>query len=94
MTGKVPVSHFIYTWPLVVAYSDSRYNDQLITELKLENPDVFVIQSGDATPDVTGQHRDSSEMLAEFPEVVEYIKDNYDFSKQIGRFSLYTSHLN
>jgi len=86
---KVPVSRFIYTWPLVVNYSQGRYNQQLMTELQAALPDIFVVQSGDATPYVTGEERDSREVLEDFPELQAFLAEHYNLSTVVARYDVY-----
>ena len=89
LAGKVPVSRFIYSWPLVVNFHDGKYTVELMKGLTKSRPDIFVVQSGDATPHVTGEDRDSAQMLAAFPMLERFLKENYTSVQKVGRYSFY-----
>jgi hypothetical protein len=89
LANKVPVSRFIFPWPLIVDYADGRYLPELLDGLYASMPDVFLVQSGDATPHVTGHGRDSAQSLAEISELNRFLAENYAYEKNVGRFFVF-----
>lgn len=89
LTERVPVCRFIYSWPLVVSFSRGRYEADLMGCLEREVPDIFVVQSGDATPHVTGHFKDSAMMLGEIETLKEFLFNCYHIEEVVGRFSVF-----
>ena len=89
LSGHPPTYRYPYAWPFVVSYYDGRYSNDLMTRLEARPPDFFVVQSGDATPWVTGQSRDSRAMLEKFPQLKAFLTANYTKTEELEGFDIW-----
>ncbi|MDU8946022.1 ArnT family glycosyltransferase [Ovoidimarina sediminis] len=84
-----PLHRYPYSWPFVVNYYDGRYTADLMARLNRDPPELFVLQYRDATPWVTGEIRDSRQMIDEFPALASFLKASYVIVDSIDRFEIW-----
>ena len=89
LVQEPPRYRYPYTWPFMLAYYDGRYNGDLLNRLKDNPPKHFVVQARDATPLVTHNIKSSDDMLPEYPEIEQFLKENYHSVEKRPRFTLY-----
>jgi hypothetical protein len=85
-------SHFIYDVAQRVPWARDRARRELMADLARTPPAAIVVQHGDRFEWVTGDERDSSEALGEFPELAELIAAKYRLEKTIEDFDVYLAH--
>ncbi len=83
-----PVSRFIYNFPLVVSWRTADFRSELVAALAATPPRLMVVAHGDATPWVMGHDKDSYASLLEFPELLDFIRNNYFFATSVERFDI------
>ena len=89
MAEKLPTSRFIYTWPLIVSYAKGAYQNDLMTQLGTQPPELFIVQHQDEAEIVTGHDMDSAKTLEAFSALKAFKEANYRFETSIGRFDVY-----
>ena len=83
------VSRFLYTYPLVVAWSPDALRQELMDAYRKTPAELFVVAHGDSTPHVMGHGMDSYRTLQQFTELRTYIDEHYEPEAEVGRFSLF-----
>ena len=66
----------------------SENRDELLNELERDPPAYFVILRNDYLEHVTGVKMDSLEALKRFPELVQFLKANYELETVIEGFTI------
>ena len=89
LAGRRPASRYVYNVPQRVEWAQRQTRPVLIAELQRALPAAVVVEHGDRFPWVTGDTRDSAEVLQEFPELGVFLSTQYDCAGSIGRFDLY-----
>ncbi|MCJ2178606.1 glycosyltransferase family 39 protein [Novosphingobium sp. 2580] len=89
LSDRPPMYRYPYSWPFVVSYYDERYTDDLLRRLKGNPPDVFVVEYDDAAPWVTGELRDSRQMLGEFPGLKSFLMASYVKADEVEGFEIW-----
>ena len=84
-----PRYRYPYSWPFVVTFYDGRYTADLMDRLETVPPKHIVVQTGDATPWVTGRAESSKEFLESFDPLSEFIDTRYELIEEMPRFELW-----
>jgi len=79
-------SKFIYNVPLFGAFEKLGNRSQLLSSLIANKPKFFIIQKNDYLPHVTRRKINSLEALKEFPELSDFLKNNYAVEKNTENF--------
>lgn len=83
------VSRFLYNYPFAVAWTDHRYDAELLGALRAAPPAVFVVGSQDATPHVTRNKADSAALFAAFPALRAFVAGRYGEPRAVERYTVY-----
>jgi hypothetical protein len=83
------VSRFLYDYPFAVHWGDARYETELMTALHADPPAFFLVDSKDATPQVTGNNADSRELFEKFGELKSFVDQNYVPAATLHRYDVY-----
>jgi hypothetical protein len=89
LQGVPPRHRFPYAWPLVVDFSDGRYVPELMTRLRSDPPQFFIVQDDDATSHVTGHEFTSKEMLSRIAPLHDFVTNTYTLERQVGRYDIW-----
>jgi hypothetical protein len=89
LADRRPASRYVYNVPQRVEWAQRQTRPVLIAELQRAQPAAVVVEHGDRFPWVTGDTRDSAEVLQEFRELGVFLSTQYDRAGSIGRFDLY-----
>ena len=89
LSERPPSSSYIYNVPQRASWQSDQAWQQLWSDLKHRPPQLIVVQSLDAMPNVTGNRLDSADSLPTFPNFERYVLDHYQKVKTIDRFSLW-----
>jgi hypothetical protein len=89
LADRRPASRYVYNVPQRVDWAQRQTRPMLIAELQRALPAAVVVEHGDRFPWVTGDERDSAEVLQEFPELGVFLSTQYERAGSIGRFDLY-----
>jgi hypothetical protein len=88
LARRRPASRYIYNVPQRVSWAnDSR--QVLMDELKRSRPQAVVVERRDVFPHVTGNRDDSAAALRSFPELDDFIQDNYRYVLTIEDFDIH-----
>lgn len=89
LQGVPPRYRYPYSWPLVVAFSDGRYEADLLARLRASPPQTFVVQIGDVAPHATGIVEDSRQMLDALPELKTFLGGRYQLALALPRYEIW-----
>ncbi len=89
VSRRKPASRYIYNVPQRVEWYKSDARTALISELYSLPPRIILVEHGDIFPMVTGNNLDSANSLEDFPEFLNYLKENYIFKHRIENFDLF-----
>ncbi|HTM45533.1 MAG TPA: hypothetical protein VL137_11290 [Polyangiaceae bacterium] len=81
-------SKYIYNVPQRAAWQTGRARTELMQHLQ-QLPDVVVVQHNDVFPAVTGDAMDSAVALGDFPELEDWLGQNYQALGSVEDFDLY-----
>jgi len=90
LSNRRPASRFIHNLPQRLQKTKRLSREALIQDLKASLPAVIVLESRDVFPLVTGNAMDSAAELADFPELSELLREQYEKSAAIEDFTIYT----
>jgi hypothetical protein len=78
-----------FTPPIQIAsWSWPGYRDELLEAFRKDTPEVFITAHNDRLPWVWGHNLDSYEALMDFPQLRDFVANNYEFETQKGRFDV------
>lgn len=77
-----PASRFIYTVPLVTAWSPPEWRRELMRDLERNRPRAIIVTHRDPLPWMTGRYDDSAAQLAGFPALEQLLATDY---QEVGR---------
>jgi hypothetical protein len=83
------VSRFLYNYPLRVSWGNPDYEAELMEALRSQPPDVVVVGSRDRLPGITGNYKDSKQLLHDFEELNAFVNERYEAAEVVGRYSLW-----
>jgi len=86
LAGRRSASRYIYNVPQRVPWAGWR-RQELLDELVERRPKVVVLEEGDVFPWVTGNHRDSTQALVDFPALDALFRGNYEPGPRFGKFT-------
>jgi len=82
-------SRFIYNVPLFGALEVDSFRGELMSALNSHMPKYIIVVSGDSMGSVRGVPEDSNEGLLKFPELKDFIEENYYKTVRIEDFTFY-----
>jgi hypothetical protein len=88
-SGRLPASRYIHNVPQRAAWARASSRRILMAELSAAPPAAIVVVRGDRLPWVTGDRRDSFEVLRDFPELSELLERRYRRAKQFGDLTIH-----
>lgn len=88
-SDRQPASRFIYTVPLVTAWSPPAWRDELLHDLETKRPRVIAVVHNDILPWMNGRFDDSAGQVADFPKLALFLERNYYLDRRIEDFDLY-----
>jgi arylsulfatase A-like enzyme len=83
------VSRFLYNFPLRTPWRNQEYRAELMSTLRAEPPEVFIVASEDRYVGLTGSKLDSAALLREFEELNDFVGSRYALETKIGRYSVF-----
>ncbi|RPI18798.1 MAG: hypothetical protein EHM58_04080 [Ignavibacteriae bacterium] len=89
LSGRECASRFIYNFPLYWKKDNAAFRRELITELKQRKPKIVLISKNDQLYLLSGYFEDSKQMVERFPELKQFVNDNYVFDHQTQNFDYY-----
>ncbi len=89
LADRPPASRFIYAVPLVTEWSPPEWRQELVRELRENSPPCIVVARDDAMPWMTGRNDDSAAQLLHYPELLQFLRENYRPDRRIGQFGLW-----
>jgi hypothetical protein len=92
LSQRPHASRFIYDVAQRVPWARERARRELMDELARNPPAAIVVQHGDRFQWVTGDERDSFEVLGDFPELAGLIANGYRLEKTIEDFDVYLAN--
>ena len=78
------VTRFLYNYPFRVAWDSVDYRDELMHGLTATPPEWVVVAAKDATYGVTGDRRDSAQLLRAMPRLNTWLTANYEPAQRFG----------
>jgi hypothetical protein len=84
-----PASRFIYTVPLVTAWSPPEWRRELMRDLERNRPRAVIVAHRDRLPWMTGRYDDSAAQLAGYPELSHFIHAHYRLATRIEDFDVW-----
>jgi hypothetical protein len=88
--GRRPASRFVYDVPQRAAWSRDASRAALIADLARSRPEAILLESRDASLNVTGEVTDSYQDATHlFTELAALLNRDYETRGRIGRFHLY-----
>jgi hypothetical protein len=88
-SDRRPASRFIYTVPLVTAWSPPEWRRELLRDLQQDRPRVIAVVHNDVLPWMTGRFDDSAAQFESFPELRDFVARNYRFDQRIEDLDLW-----
>jgi hypothetical protein len=89
-SDRRPSSSYIYNVPQRSSWQSATAWQKLWSDLRENPPKLVVTQRLDVMPFVTGTRLDSTDSLPLFPEFERYLTQNYQITKTIDRFTLWS----
>jgi hypothetical protein len=89
LTGRRPATRFIYDVPQRSQWQTEYSQRLFIDEVKYNHPTAIIVQHNDVFPGVTGFMTDSSGDLKRFPELYDYLEQQYELVATIEDFDMY-----
>jgi len=91
LANRHPASRFIYNVPQRLEWPGlESAREELMADLRRDNPDVVLVLRNDVFTHVTGNHQDSWAALQQFDELKQFIGLGYRFEGSIEDFLIYT----
>jgi uncharacterized membrane protein len=84
-----PVTACLTNTPFITKWSPKEWKDTLFNKIKLSRPKVFIVETNDAHPEISGITYDSFVALKSWRELYDYLLLNYSERQQIGDFKVY-----
>jgi hypothetical protein len=88
MADRPPATRFIYTVPLVTAWSPPEWRQEVLSDIARKQPAFVVVAHNDYLPWMTGRSDDSAGQLAGFTELYEVLSDQYEPTERLGDFAI------
>lgn len=82
LSDRRPATRFIYTVPLVTAWSPPKWRQELMRDLERNPPRAIIVAHRDTLPWMTGRRDDSAAQLADFPALDHLLATDY---QEVGR---------
>jgi MFS family permease len=89
LADRPPASRFIYTIPLVTAWSPPEWRAELVRDLTRERPPLIVVARSDPLPWMTGRSDDSAAQLDGYPELSRLLHARYRPARTIEDFDIW-----
>lgn len=89
LADRRPASRFIYTVPLVTAWSPQEWRRELTRDLEDESPRYIIVAQGDVMPWMNGRRDDSAAQLAAYAELRSLVEGDYRRLRDIGGFQVW-----
>ncbi len=89
LAQRQTASRFIYNFPLYGQFAWPEFRQQVVAELTAAPPQVILVANGDAQPWLTGTEADSAAALRDFPELNDFVNEQYELDTNIAQFSIY-----
>jgi hypothetical protein len=83
---RAPASRYFYDAAQRVPFA-APYRAELVADLRAHPPRAIIVSHGDRVPDIAGgDKRDSAELLDDFPELNDLLRQGYDPAERFGVF--------
>jgi hypothetical protein len=89
LARRRPASRYIYNVPQRVSWSTADSRRVLMEELRRARPQAIVVEHRDVFPHVTGNRDDSAAALRTFPELDDFLQENYRYALTIEDFDIH-----
>lgn len=86
---RLPQTICLTNTPFVTTWTPPQWWSALLSQLQSKPPAAIVVERGDARPYISGEQRDSYELLAQFPQLQSFIASGYASDTTIGHFVIY-----
>ncbi len=86
---RLGVGRFGTNLMLAPAWRRADWTDELLRLVQTERPAYAIVTFGDAGAPITGGELDSRQLLATFPELAAYWRENYELESTIGNMEFH-----
>ena len=89
LADRAPASRFLYTVPLVTAWSPAEWRAEFVRDLEEKGPPFIVVAHNDVLPWMTGRRDDSAAQVHSFGEFRSLLEGRYRKVQRIEDFDIY-----